>query len=90
MIKEFQEFLLGVVAMACATAGLFFFRFWQASRDSLFLAFAAYFSLEAACRTILAFLENPSEGNPWIYVVRLVALVLVLAAIVKKNYGKNG
>jgi uncharacterized membrane protein HdeD (DUF308 family) len=85
-----KQFLLGVVAMACATAGLFFFRFWQASRDTLFLAFGAYFTLEAACRTILAFSANPSEGSPWIYVVRLVALVLVLAAIVKKNYGKNG
>ena len=84
-----KTFLLGIIAMASATAGAFFFRFWQMSRDTLFLAFGVFFVLESVSRTLLAFSENPSEGSPWIYVVRLVALVLVLAAIVKKNYEKT-
>jgi uncharacterized membrane protein HdeD (DUF308 family) len=76
--------------MASAVASLFFFRFWQASRDTLFLAFGVFFATEAISRTTLVFFARPNEGSPWIYVVRLIALLLVLAAILKKNYGSSG
>jgi uncharacterized membrane protein HdeD (DUF308 family) len=85
-----QGFLLGVIATASVIAGLFFLRFWREARDSFFLAFACAFLIEGMNRTAFIFLEHPNEGNPWIYIVRLVAFLLILGAILKKNYGRNG
>jgi uncharacterized membrane protein HdeD (DUF308 family) len=83
-------FFLGVIATASAISALFFFRFWRDSRDTLFLAFGAFFAVEAISRTTLVFFDHPNEGSPSIYAVRLLALLLILAAILKKNYGEHG
>jgi len=82
-----EGFLLGVIATASVTAGLFFLRFWQTTRDSFFLAFAASFLIEGLNRTAGLFDEKPGEGSSWRYLVRLLSLLLILAAIVRKNYG---
>ena len=84
-----EGFLLGVIATASITAGLFFLGFWKTSRDRLFLAFAAFFFIEAINRIILLGFERPNEGSPWIYLIRLLALVILLFAILQKNYGRN-
>jgi uncharacterized membrane protein HdeD (DUF308 family) len=80
-------FLLGVIAAFSFIAGVFFVRFWRETRDSFFLAFAVFFFVEAGNRVALLFLSRPNEGSPWIYVIRLVALLIILAAILHKNYG---
>lgn len=80
-------FLLGVIATSSLAAGVFFLRYWRETRDSLFLAFAVAFLIEAANRTASLLLVQPNEGTPWIYVVRLFAFLLILAAIVNKNRG---
>jgi uncharacterized membrane protein HdeD (DUF308 family) len=84
-----EGFLLGVVAMASFAAALFFLKFWRKTRDSFFLLFAASFFIEGLNRAAILFIAHPNEGNPWIYLVRLFAFLLILAAIVKKNYGKT-
>jgi len=84
-----QAFLLGVIATSSLMAGLFFLRFWRDTRDSFFLAFAAFFFIEAGNRVALLFLPRPNEGSPWIYLIRLFALLLILAAILNKNYGRS-
>lgn len=78
-------FLLGVIVVASATAGAFFFKFWRQTRDTLFLGFAAAFTIEALNRFAFLFLANPHEGDPLLYVVRLFSYLLILAAIVNKN-----
>lgn len=83
-------FLLGVLATASLTAGIFFLRFWRDTRDSFFLAFAVSFLIEGGNRITLLVMDRPNEGSPWTYVVRLISILLILAAIIKKNYGKNG
>lgn len=82
-----QGFLLGVIATASVVASAFFFRFWRHTRDSLFLLFGISFLIEGLNRTAILFVENPNEGSPWIYLVRLISYALILAAILKKNYG---
>ncbi len=82
-----NAFLLGVIVTASITAGTFFLRFWKSTRDILFAAFALFFFVEAADRIALLFSLQPNEGSPWIYVIRLLALLLLLAAILRKNYG---
>ena len=36
---------------------------------------------------VTPFFARPNEASPWIYVIRLLALILILAAILRKNYG---
>lgn len=78
-------FLLGVIATTSITAGVFFLRFWRDTRDSLFLAFAVAFIIEGLNRSAMLLLRQPNEGSPWIYVVRFLAFLLILAGIINKN-----
>jgi uncharacterized membrane protein HdeD (DUF308 family) len=78
-------FLLGAIAMASLTVGLFFLRFWKDTRDRLFLFFAASFLLEGLNRAVLGLSADPNEGRPLIYFVRFLSYLLILIAIVSKN-----
>lgn len=82
-----EGFLLGVIVTTSAVAGAFFIKFWLKTRDTLFLGFAAAFLIEAANRTAFLFLDDPNEGMPLLYGVRLFSYLLILAAIVNKNRG---
>jgi hypothetical protein len=85
-----EGFLLGVIFTASLTAGVFFLKFWRRTGDRLFLAFAAAFIIEALNRLSFLFIERPNEGSPIIYIVRLLAFLLIVAAIVWKNRGRTG
>ncbi len=85
-----EGFLLGVIATASLIASLFFLKFWVRTRDSFFLAFVIFFFAEAAIRTASLFVTHPNEGSPWIYVVRLLALLVILLAVLHKNYAAPG
>ena len=82
-----EGFLLGVIVTASLAAAGFFWRFYRQTRDNLFLAFAAAFAIEGINRMAFLVLDNPSEGSPIIYMVRLVAFLFILGAIVAKNRG---
>ena len=82
-------FLLGVVVTCSLVAAGFFARFWIATRDLLFLAFAVAFALEGLNRIAFLFLAKPSIGDELIYVIRLLSYLLILAAIANKNRTKR-
>jgi Family of unknown function (DUF5985) len=82
-----EGFLLGIIVTASIVAAAFFWKFWRQTKDLLFLAFAAAFLVESINRTSFLFIDVPNEGSPTIYAVRLVAFLLILAAIVRKNWG---
>ena len=81
-----QGFLLGIIVASSVMSGVFFLKFWKRTRDFLFLAFAIAFIIEGISRTSVLFLAKPNEGSPWIYLVRLLTSLLILIAILKKNY----
>jgi uncharacterized membrane protein len=83
-----QGFLLGVIVTASLTAGVYFLKFWRRTGDPLFMAFSAAFTIEGLNRLTYLFLDNPNEGSPAIYVVRLFAFLVILVAIVRKNRGR--
>ena len=83
-----EAFMLGVIATASLIAGVFFLKFWRKTRDSLFLAFGLAFVVEGLNRCTFLFLAKPNEGNPYLYRVRLLTFLLILGAILNKNYGK--
>jgi uncharacterized membrane protein HdeD (DUF308 family) len=80
-----EGFLLGIIVTSSLTAGVFFLKFWRRTRDVLFLAFGAAFLIEGLNRAAFLFVEHPNEGRPVIYVVRLIAYLLILGAILWKN-----
>jgi uncharacterized membrane protein HdeD (DUF308 family) len=80
-----NQLLLGAIAMASLTIGLFFLRFWKNTRDRFFLFFAVAFTLEGINRVILGLNQGSSEFEPIIYSVRLVSFIIILIAIVDKN-----
>jgi hypothetical protein len=77
--------LSGVLAGGYSVAALFFLRFWRTSRDRLFLYFAAAFALLTVHRIMLSWAVESGGNTILFYVVRLVAFVLILFAIVDKN-----
>jgi hypothetical protein len=79
------EFTSGLIAMGFLVAGLFFLRYWRQTRDSLFAAFAASFALLALNQTLLAFSSVPLEERSPIYLLRLVAFAIIIAAVLAKN-----
>lgn len=81
--------MLGALAMASLTAGLFFLRFWRNTRDRFFLYFSIAFFIEGLDRVVVALSANSQEQEPFIYLVRLVAFVLILVAILEKNLKSN-
>jgi hypothetical protein len=79
------NFLSGAVAFGFIVCGLFFLRYWHRTHDNLFVAFALAFGLLAAGQTIIALANIPTEERGSIYLIRLVAFAVILAAIVSKN-----
>jgi hypothetical protein len=79
------QFISGALAMGYWTVGLIFFKSWFRTRDRLFAAFAAAFWLLAVVRLSLVVLSDMVEHTPYLYGVRLLAYLLILAAIVDKN-----
>ena len=79
------DFLSGAVAMGFAACALFFLRFWKRTREQLFLAFAVAFLVLGAGQTILALANIPTEERGSIYLLRLLAFLLILVAIYRKN-----
>jgi Family of unknown function (DUF5985) len=79
------DFLAGAVTFGFAIAALFFLRFWSRTRDPLFGAFAAAFSLLGLCQALLALAGAATEEQGWVYLLRLAAFAIILVAIAGKN-----
>jgi amino acid transporter len=82
-----SQLISGALVMGYFVAGLYFLRFWRDTRDRLFGIFAAAFWLLAAQRAALALTVDPTGEQLLLYSVRLLAFVLILAAIIDKNRG---
>lgn len=80
-----NEMLLGAIAMGSLVAAMFFFRFWQSSKDRLFLFFSISFCLEGISRVLLGLTGGFGEDLPLYYFIRLVSYALILWAIWEKN-----
>lgn len=79
------DFVSGLIAMGDIVAALFFLRFWSRSRDSLFASFAAAFCLLALVQALLVVTDGMREEHSWIYLIRLAAFLIIIAAVVGKN-----
>ena len=85
MSSDLSLFLNGAITLGFLVGGLFFARFWRRTGDGLFLAFAAAFVLLGLNQALLALSGIPVEERSPLYVIRLVAFLLIIVAIVRKN-----
>ena len=67
---------------------LFFLRFWRTSRDRLLGGFAAAFAVLGINWLLLAIFEPTKESQHYVYLVRLLAFILLIASVVDKNRSK--
>ena len=84
-MERLLDFAAGAITLGFLVAGMFFLRFWRTTRDSLFAAFAGAFVLLGVGQAMLTFLNVQEEEKSWLYIVRLVAFLCILSAIVRKN-----
>ena len=82
-----RQLLLGASAMGSLVAGLFFLRFYQRTRDSLFAYFGVAFWLLAIQAVALAVTAPDAELRGLLYLPRLIAFVLIITGIVQTNRG---
>lgn len=75
----------GAIIMGYAVAAVFFLKFWRRTADKLFLAFAATFLLLAATPLLTTLLEVPREEQSPFYLLRLLAFVIIIVAIIGKS-----
>ena len=80
-----RAILSGALVFGYATIALYFMRFWSDTRDRLFLFFSSSFVLLAIQRLAIATTRETMENQTIFYVMRLVAFLLIIVAIVDKN-----
>lgn len=78
-------FLSGAITLGFLVAALFFLRFWRRTGDDLFVAFAFSFALLGLGQAVQALANIPEEERSYIYLIRLAAFLIILAAIIRKN-----
>jgi uncharacterized membrane protein HdeD (DUF308 family) len=84
-----DTFLLGFIAASSLAAALFFLRFWRNTRDILFLAFAVFFVAQACSSAVVLDLAYPNEGTGWLFLLRVLSVLVVVGAILWKNAGER-
>jgi hypothetical protein len=84
-VNVVHVFLTGIGTMGFLVAAVFFLRFWRETRDRLFVLFAVAFAALAINRALLAIAGFGRETQPYLYMVRLAAFVLIAWAVIDKN-----
>jgi hypothetical protein len=80
-----SDFLGGATSMGFAIAALLFLKFWQRTREGLFLAFAAAFLLLGVTQALLTLTRIPLEERSLLYLIRLAAFTLIIGALWWQN-----
>ena len=89
LYPNLDYFLLGFIAACSLLAGLYFLRFYRSTRDPLFLAFLVFFVVQGCTNAAILELSRPNLGTPMIFLIRLLSVLVVLAAILWKNLAKD-
>ena len=81
----YSDYLAGMITMGYLVSAAFFLQFWSRTKDALFLSFALAFLLIAISAAFTSLLQLPLEEYSWIYLLRLAAFLLLIAAILQNN-----
>lgn len=75
----------GALVMGYLVAATFFLRFWRETDDRLFAMFSGAFLILAVQRFALALTTDVESHSTLLYSMRLLAFLIIIAAIVDKN-----
>jgi hypothetical protein len=85
MMQTAITFLSGANTFGFLIAGLLLLRAWRKTRDFLFLSFSSAFVLLAFNQAAMAIGTLTDAEQVWVFVLRLLAFLLLILAIVAKN-----
>ncbi len=80
-----NQFLWGALAATALTAAVFFLKFWRQTHDRLFAIFSGAFAVLALNWIVLAVMRTSDETSYLVYLIRLLAFVLIITAVIDKN-----
>ena len=80
-----RPFLLGVLAAFSTTIAVLFLKFWRSGKDRLFGYFSGAFAMFALQWFAQALLDPRHESEHYLYLIRLLGFLLIIAGIVSKN-----
>jgi hypothetical protein len=75
----------GALIAMNALAAVFFLRYWRTSRDRFFLWFAGAFATFGVSWALRVYEAGTSEHTSYIYAIRMLGFLEILAAIILKN-----
>lgn len=75
--------------VSCLGIALFFLRFWLGTKDKLFACFAISFLALGVSQMLSLSAGSAGDYVPFAYGLRLVAFVLIIAAIATKNLSRS-
>jgi hypothetical protein len=79
------DFFNGISTAGSWVVGLIFLRFWRETRDRFFALFGVAFWVMSLNWLGLVLIAPAHEDRHYFYVTRLIAFLLIIAAIVDKN-----
>lgn len=82
-------FASGALSLGFLAVAVFFLKFWRRTGDGLFATFAIAFGLLAVNQAAPVLLRIPSEDQGYVYLLRLAAFALIIAAVLRKNLGRR-
>lgn len=80
-----HDLVSGALVMGYFVSALFFLKFYSTTKDRLFGLFSAAFWILCFQRLVLALSSTTVEDATIFYVIRLIAFLIILYAIIDKN-----
>jgi hypothetical protein len=81
------NFMNGAIMVASLVVGLLFARSFRDTRDRFFLLLSLAFTLLGIERLVIGASGGGSETHPSVYLIRCVAFLVIIYAVVDKNKG---
>ena len=85
-----RQLLWGMLTVETVGVALFFLCFWRLSGERLFVYFALALTAIAINWVGLWALDPAFELRYYMYLFRLLAVILIIAGIGDRNYGSRG
>lgn len=80
-----NHLLIGMLVAFSITIALLFLKLWHQTRDRLFAFFSAGFVILAVDWVAPAVINPRHESQHYLFIIRLIAFVMIIAGIVAKN-----
>lgn len=80
-----NQFFCGVLAALSFVAAAFFWKFFKRTRDGLFRALALGFGILTVHWAALGVLNPSDETRHYLYILRFLSFVVMIAGVVAKN-----